>query len=231
MSSLEKLLNFRVSEPTFWRKLQKENNWSIEFAEQAYTEYIRFVYLCAKYRGQLIVPSNTVDEVWHLHLTYTRSYWTGMCRDLLGFSLHHNANEGGKQSDINHVGAYEFTKAKYEEEFGEKPKPMYWEPTEYRFSPKPSFIKVKPHDSLIINKKTITGTILAGFASLSLTGCQIINFSDDEAKNSTYNWIFFIALIIILLMIFTKGKGGGGVGEFGCGSDCGSDCGSSCGGD
>jgi hypothetical protein len=32
----------------------------------------------------IVTPSEQVDQVWHLHLTYTRSYWDEFCPNVLG---------------------------------------------------------------------------------------------------------------------------------------------------
>lgn len=59
------------------------------FCEQVIGEYKKFMLLCCVL-PQGASPSQQVDAVWHLHLTYTRSYWTHFCRNTLGKDIHHH---------------------------------------------------------------------------------------------------------------------------------------------
>ena len=65
---------------TFAARLARENAWSSAFAARAIAEYRRFVWLGADGgpRGNAIRRRRSV---WHLHLTYTRSYWDRFCAD------------------------------------------------------------------------------------------------------------------------------------------------------
>lgn len=56
----------------FSKRLARDNHWSHEFALAAIDEYKRFIYLCC-ISAEPITPSDAVDQVWHLHLTYTKS--------------------------------------------------------------------------------------------------------------------------------------------------------------
>src|SRR4051794_37448027 len=82
-----KLTSFAFDDPTAERpfsvRLAQENAWSPEFACRVIEEYRRFLYLAGS-STQRVVPSAVVDKAWHLHLIYTRSYWDGLCRDVLG---------------------------------------------------------------------------------------------------------------------------------------------------
>ena len=79
---------------TFAQRLARENGWSDEFAERVVTEYKRFVFLCMD-AGHPCTPSEHVDQAWHLHLTFTESYWERMCGEVLNRPLHHNPTKGG----------------------------------------------------------------------------------------------------------------------------------------
>lgn len=63
----------------FADRLARENGWSLGFAERVVVEYKKFVFLCMT-AGHPCTPSEHVDQAWHLHLAYTRSYWTRMCQ-------------------------------------------------------------------------------------------------------------------------------------------------------
>ncbi|RWO26485.1 hypothetical protein [Mesorhizobium sp.] len=78
----------------FSARLARENGWPPEFAQRVVEEYKKFVYLmCVS--DEMLTPSQEVDEAWHLHLVYTRSYWDNFCRGVLGRDIHHEPTEGG----------------------------------------------------------------------------------------------------------------------------------------
>merc|ERR1719428_2028233 len=94
-----KLDAFAFDEPgtefTFAQRLARENRWKLAFAERAIQEYKKFVFLCIS-GAEPVTPSFVVDQVWHLHLTYTRNYWCKFCQ-VLGRPLHHDPTQGGTQ--------------------------------------------------------------------------------------------------------------------------------------
>jgi len=77
----------------FARYLSKENNWDIVFSNRVIIEYKRFMYLLSISKNE-VTPSYQVDQAWCLHMIYTRSYWVDLCKNTLGFSLHHNSTKG-----------------------------------------------------------------------------------------------------------------------------------------
>lgn len=66
----------------FSARLARDNGWSRAFAERAIEEYRKFCFL-AVHAGHPVTPSDEVDQVWHLHLLYSRHYWDALCRDVL----------------------------------------------------------------------------------------------------------------------------------------------------
>ena len=70
----------------FAARLARDNGWSAGFTARVVTEYRRFVFLAAAARHP-VSPSDQVDQVWHLHLLYTESYWIKFCRETLGTPL------------------------------------------------------------------------------------------------------------------------------------------------
>ncbi|MEJ7660653.1 MAG: hypothetical protein WKG07_14075 [Hymenobacter sp.] len=58
---------------SFSHRLARDNGWSLAFARRVVLEYKKFVYLAATC-GHPVTPSDEVDQAWHLHLVYTRSY-------------------------------------------------------------------------------------------------------------------------------------------------------------
>ena len=87
-----KIKTFAFDKPgtkfTFAQRLARENGWSIEYTNRVIEEYRKFIFL-AVVAEHLVTPSEQVDRVWHLHLTYTRSYWNEFCPNVLGQPLHH----------------------------------------------------------------------------------------------------------------------------------------------
>lgn len=60
------------------RRAARENGWSTDYTRRVIEEYKRFAFL-ATVAGHPVTPSDPVDQVWHLHLTYSRSYWEDFC--------------------------------------------------------------------------------------------------------------------------------------------------------
>ncbi len=151
---------FELDEPgaqlPFTSRLAREQGWLHVYAGRVVVEYKRFVAL-AMLAGHPVTPSEAVDQVWHLHMIYTRSYWHGLCRDVLGRELHHGPTAGGAEEDIKFVDWYHKTLAGYRRLFGSDAPPDIWAPPEKRFNhagrtrwvdtsafwlmPKPSFIR------------------------------------------------------------------------------------------
>ena len=68
------------SELTFAQRLARDNNWDMEFAEECILEYKKYLYLVV-IQKKTMTPSDAVDQVWHLHLNYTKSYWIDLCKN------------------------------------------------------------------------------------------------------------------------------------------------------
>lgn len=129
------ILEFEFDEPgvslTFSQRLAKDNGWSEPFANRVIEEYKKFVYMAVA-AGHPVCPSDEVDEAWHLHLTYTRSYWQRLC-PLLGRPLHHHPTQGGPAELKKHVAWYQQTLASYRRLFDSEPPRDIWPTVEERF--------------------------------------------------------------------------------------------------
>jgi uncharacterized protein (TIGR04222 family) len=136
---------FELDDPaaslTFTRRLARENGWEVSYAARVVEEYKRFVFL-AMTAGHEVTPSDEVDQAWHLHLTYTRSYWGELCGEVLGRPLHHGPTKGGAKEGQRFEGQYEATLASYRESFGEEPPTDIWPPSEVRFGEAKDFVRV-----------------------------------------------------------------------------------------
>jgi uncharacterized membrane protein YgcG len=124
-----RILAFRIDNSnaivTFSAKLAREQNWSADFTRLAIDEYKKFIFLCCISENGA-APSQIVDEVWHLHLTYTQSYWVDFCKNTLGRELHHNPSTGGDTEDKRHKNWYLETLDLYKETFGEEAPADIW---------------------------------------------------------------------------------------------------------
>lgn len=118
---------------SFIARLARENGWSRAFAAGAVREYKRFLYLLAVAPWP-VTPSDVVDQVWHLHLVFTRSYWDEVCGGIIGWPLHHGPTKGGAAEDTKFHDWYARTLALYAEEFGAPPPRAFWPPADARFA-------------------------------------------------------------------------------------------------
>lgn len=117
---------------SFTQRLARENGWSIYFTRRVLDEYKRFAYL-AMVSGHPVTPSEQVDQAWHLHLVYTRSYWEDFCGQVLGRPLHHGPTNGGSTEQGKYREWYERTKSSYVRHFGVEPPGDVWPDSDTRF--------------------------------------------------------------------------------------------------
>jgi len=146
---------YRIGPPdaslTFAVRLARENRWPIEYAERAIDEYKRFCYL-AKTAGHEVTPSDAVDQVWHLHLTYSRDYWQAFCPDVLQAELHHGPTAGGQVERTRYYDQYAATLNSYEKAFGEPPPKEIWRDANRRFNIDPLGFRVNPRDAIVFSR-------------------------------------------------------------------------------
>ena len=119
-----KIQQFAIDDETstvrFSDKLASEQGWQPAFTARAIEEYKKFILLCC-ISPTGAAPSKIVDEVWHLHLTYTQSYWTDFCKNVLGKEIHHFPSGGGKAEDDRHRQWYAGKLMLYKDIFGTAP--------------------------------------------------------------------------------------------------------------
>ena len=154
----KRLIAYRIGpqeiDLTFRNRVAHENGWDTGMAERAIQEYKRFAYLCA-HSPTPCTPSMEVDQVWHMHMTYTHDYWGRFCPDLLGYQLHHGPTEGGDDEEEKHVEQYENTLVYYERVFGRPPPSDLWPSTGERFSSFPHLQWVNLSEHSITPKSRI----------------------------------------------------------------------------
>ena len=132
----------------FTQRLARDHGWTHSFARGVVREYGRFCFLAVATPGP-VTPSEEVDEVWHMHLTYSRDYWTVWCREVLGTDLHHDPTKGGPAEQRRFRAQYAQTLAVYERFFGPPP-PLFWPATHRRFGARPRFRVLDTHRAVAL---------------------------------------------------------------------------------
>ncbi len=116
---------------TFSKRLAIENRWSHWFALDVIEEYKRFLYLMAVVNHP-VTPSVEVDQVWHLHLVYTRHYWENFAK-YMPFTPHHGPTKGGAEESDKFADWYSKTLESYKRVFGINPPVNIWPEPNIRF--------------------------------------------------------------------------------------------------
>lgn len=219
---------------TFADRLARENDWAASYTQRAIDEYRRFLFL-AVVAGHPVTPSDQVDQVWHLHLTYTRSYWDRLCGQVLGQPIHHGPTKGGHDEGRKFHDRYEATRNSYVRFFGVAPPSDIWPEPAIRFGNDQRYQRINTRRNWVIPKPGLrTQAMLLAAAVLPIAGGAAA-----LVHNKTTIIFFSVAAILfILLFIYSlrrkdgHGRGGGSCGAFSsCGSDGGEGGGcSSCGG-
>jgi hypothetical protein len=143
---------------SFEDRLAGENGWPIAFARRAIAEYRRFAFLYAS-SGRPVAPSDVVDQVWHLHLLYTRNYWDVFCGQVLGRPLHHEPAAGvtGERPRLNDW--YADTLARYREHFGEPPTDIWPSPAALQRTPKPHMVRINADQTLLLPRGIVAAIL------------------------------------------------------------------------
>ncbi|HWV04374.1 TIGR04222 domain-containing membrane protein [Ralstonia sp.] len=109
----------------FSHRLAEAEGWSRLYTLAVIEEYKRFAYL-AVFAGHAVTPSEAIDAAWHLHLQYSKEYWTVFCGEVLGAPLHHAPGIGAPDEDDTYAQHYQQTIESYQRTFGMEPPPDVW---------------------------------------------------------------------------------------------------------
>jgi hypothetical protein len=126
---------------SFADRLAEEQGWTPDFTQRVIREYKRFVAL-AMISKTPVTPSLAVDEAWHLHLIYTRSYWERFM-PMLPRPLHHEPTKGGEAEDTKHKDQFGSTLVLYRQTFGEDAPADIWLGGPTRETSKPTRASLK----------------------------------------------------------------------------------------
>jgi uncharacterized protein (TIGR04222 family) len=198
----QQILAFRIDDSTpelpFEARLAQENGGCRAYTQRVIVEYKRFLYL-AMTAGHVVTPSEEVDQAWHMHLTYTRSYWERLCRDLLGRPLHHCPTQGGAEELHKYRALYEQTLASYRAAFGEEPPADVWPPVDVRFGKDP-FVRINGAAYWVVPKAPIRR---AAFAAAAVVGAVLVtgcagggNLNPFALRGVEFLWVLIPALVV-----------------------------------
>lgn len=178
---------------TFCARLAHDNAWSPAFAQRALQEYKKFI-LLAMTAGHPVTPSDEVDQVWHLHLLYTRSYWGDFC-SLLGGPLHHGPTQGGADERKKFNDWYGNTLQSYTQVFNVAPPSDIWPEPARRFVEAAHCKRINTRACWVIPKPRLSVSLISVAAAAPLvwlSGCT-------SAGDKGLPWII-LGIFILFLM-------------------------------
>lgn len=150
----EKVKHFELDDPqsayAFSDRLARENGWEPEYTYRVIEEYKKFMFLIC-FAPHPLTPSDQVDQAWHLHLLYTRSYWDEFCDKVLEKRIHHGPTKGGKDERTKYHNLYELTQQFYQSVFGHAPPADIWPDGKKRFR-EIDFMRINTQHHWIIKK-------------------------------------------------------------------------------
>jgi hypothetical protein len=172
----------------FSKRLARDNGWTIEYASSVIYEYKKFIFL-AVVADHPVTPSDQVDQVWHLHLLYTHSYWDEFCLKVLQMPLHHGPTQGGSRERCKFDDWYNKTLASYEQFFQQSPPVDIWPPSHIRFGRDVHFVRVNTQENWILPKPQLNLLsefrlsrsaifVLSLFLALGVTGCALSDLAN-----------------------------------------------------
>lgn len=146
--------HFEIDDPSsdfpFSQRLARENLWSYEYALRAILEYKKFIFLIC-ISPHPLTPSDQIDQVWHLHLIYTESYWIEFCQKTLNRNINHGPTKGGNNEKAKFNDWYSKTKDLYHEKFNTPPPFDLWPSSQIRFG-EINFARINLHRNWILPK-------------------------------------------------------------------------------
>lgn len=137
----------------FTARLARDNGWTNNYAARVVLEYKKFIFLCCV-AGHQVTPSDEVDQAWHLHLVYSRSYWNDLCRDTIGRPIHHGPTKGGNAERTKYKDNYANTLESYRKFFESEPPADIWPTGKQRFS-EINFTRVNTHRNWVVPKAVL----------------------------------------------------------------------------
>ena len=219
----ERINNFTIDDEnaafTFSARLARENGWSSKYTFEVIEEYKKLIFLCCV-SPTPVTPSDSIDHAWHLHLTYTRSYWIDFCRNTLGREIHHNPTKGGASEKEKFSNCYDTSHKLYLEKFGSEPPEAIWQDGKTRFT-EINFQRVNLHRYWLIKKPNVNFKALMLQMLALLLGCLFL-----QAVGEGVVVIFLIVGLVTVFIYNNKDNNGKGGSESGCNNSYTASCGS-----
>ena len=176
----------------FLDRLSRDNGWTSDYSSRCMDEYKKFLFLASK-SNTPVTPSDQVDQVWHLHLIYTRSYWDELCGKTLQKTIHHGPTQGGPAEKEKYWEQYQQTLDLYLDVFGEEAPSDIWPDVAERFQSAERFLRINRNDFLVARKPK--STLVAGLAiPLVVAACVKSGPSD--------NGLIIAGIIVSILVIY-----------------------------
>ncbi|MCF6311177.1 MAG: hypothetical protein L3J39_01880 [Verrucomicrobiales bacterium] len=200
----ERIVNFVIDDEgsalSFADRLASENGWTAEFAQRAILEYKKFIFLAME-AGHAVTPSDEVDQVWHLHLTYSKSYWDRFCNEVLQRPLHHCPTTGGGTEQEKFRQQYQATLDSYKKFFGKAPAKDLWPKVALRFRYGLDFVRVNSRRMWIISKRQVYWKAALVLSAMLFLAIVIYKIKQglQSAEDSLQSWLVDHALAIVLV--------------------------------
>lgn len=225
-----KIEQFPIDDPasdfSFSDRLTRENGWSKSKTAAVIKEYLKFVFLACE-AGHPVTPSLDLDEAWHLHMIYTRSYWTDLCQNTIERPLHHGPTKGGSSESSKFHEWYQNTLDSYSRLFDQLPPAEIWPAAKQRFSNQNNPVRINKATHWVIPKpfrrfssdrilfslnkiqmastRTILPGLLASALALFLIGCnQEMVISDSFNGFVMSHFIVLYPILWVLILLITN---------------------------
>lgn len=224
MELFEKIQAFELDDNSasfkFSERLARENGWSKTYTHRVIDEYKKFIFLCC-ISDSGVTPSDPVDQAWHLHLTFTKSYWIDFCQNTLGQQIHHNPTKGGDNEREKFKSFYDKSENLYKEKFGIFPPDDIWHHSQKRFS-EIKFQRVNLHRNWVIPKPNVE--ILS--KTLLFSSIPFIILQANPTKTALIIILFFGAFAFIMYLLVKASQNQSNTNNDSSSSGC-SSCGAS----
>ncbi len=224
MELFEKIQAFELDDNSasfkFSERLARENGWSKTYTHRVIDEYKKFIFLCC-ISDSGVTPSDPVDQAWHLHLTFTKSYWIDFCQNTLGQQIHHNPTKGGENEREKFKNFYDSSENLYKEKFGIFPPDDIWHHSQKRFS-EIKFQRVNLHRNWVIPKPNVE--VLS--KTLLFSSIPFIILQANPTKTALIIILFLGAFAFIMYLLVKASQNQSNTNNDSNGSGC-SSCGTS----
>ena len=183
----------------FSTRLATENGWTESYTGRVIEEYKKFIFLAVVCRHP-VTPSDQVDQVWHLHLTYTRS-WNRFCEEILKTELHHDRTRGGPEEDKRFLRQYLDTLETYRQHFNDEAPADIWPDEGVRFDDDTHFRRVNTKRNWIVSKQWFFRVAARVVTVAVICGVLVGIAAAKQDLSLAYGVSFFVILLVCLFIL------------------------------